>query len=65
MIRPVEAPPPCEQCGRIPAPRRVDSPLGLALWNKAHPNDQRTALWFCSDECIVACGFRLGRASLT
>jgi hypothetical protein len=59
--RPVEAPP-CDECGRGPAPLRVDSVLGLGMWNALHPSDQRTALWFCSDTCTFAAGQRLGRA---
>jgi hypothetical protein len=50
----------CDQCGKKPAPIRVDSAIGLALWNRWHPDDQRSALWFCSDECTFWNGYGLG-----
>jgi hypothetical protein len=58
--RPVEVPR-CDECGMVPALRRVDSVIGLAVWNHLHPTDQRTALWFCSDGCTLLAGQRLGR----
>jgi hypothetical protein len=58
--RPVEVPR-CDECGGQPAPHRVDSALGLGVWNLLYPDDQRTALWFCSDACTLLAGQRLGR----
>jgi hypothetical protein len=51
----------CDQCGKTPAPLEVTSEIGLFVWNSTHPDDQRTALWFCSDWCIVQNGFEMGR----
>jgi hypothetical protein len=59
--RPLEAPA-CDECGAVPALLRVDSALGLEVWNFLHPPDQRTALWFCTEPCILAGGQRLGLA---
>jgi len=61
--RPVEGPV-CDECGAWPALHRVDSLLGLALWNRLYPEPARTALWFCTDDCILACGQGLMRHAI-
>jgi hypothetical protein len=40
--------------------RIVDSLLGVAMWNKLHPEDERTELVLCSDACTLELGRRLG-----
>jgi hypothetical protein len=52
--------PACDQCGKTPAPLEVTSEIGLVVWNHYHPDDHRTALWFCSQSCIFQNGLALG-----
>ena len=52
----------CDECGRTPGVVRIDATVGLALamWNLIHPERPRDELWFCTEECLTACGLRLG-----
>jgi hypothetical protein len=54
----------CDNCGRELEPdhRVVTSNLGLDVWNRVCPEDQRTELHTCDDACTLQLGRCMGWA---
>lgn len=52
-------PHPCDECDATGASLSIEEPAwALTVWNHYHPDDQRTALWFCNLQCAWDSGMR-------
>ena len=54
------APMKCDHCGAEDAKLKVDSAIGLAVWNRIFPDDRREALFLCSADCCLLLGKKMG-----